>query len=980
MFIDGNAFSDCTRLVSVDIPASVVAIAPGAFWNCTSLTGVEIPASVISIGDEAFYGCNSLTSITVDPANPAYSSLGGVLFDKSQQTLIQFPACLGGNVKYYMVPGSVTSIGYGAFYSCSNLVNIFIPDSVTNIGDYAFQWCASLASVRLPANITSIGQDCFGFCRSLAGITIPNSVTSIGGGAFEFCVSLAGLNIPAGVTNIGDDAFTGDRLTEVTIPDSVTTMGAYVFYGCINLTNVSLPANITSIGEGCLDYCPGLTQISIPNSVASIGDYAFWDCTSLTNVTLSANLTSIGNNAFEYCFSLTNITLPNSVTTIGDYAFYYCSLTSVTFPPGLTSLGEDAFSDCIKLADVCFQGNAPPDSGNAFYGNPFQVEPVTVFYLYGTTGWGSSFGCAPTEPRLAPGFDYAASNGVISITGYTGTNSAVVIPNTLFGLPVTGIAARAFANVSHLISVSLGTNITSIGDGAFAATGLESINIGANVTAIGNEVFMDCTSLTNITVSPANPAYSSVNGVLYDQAQLNLIQYPAGMSGSYCIPAGVTNLGAYSFAYSGLTGVTIPGSVTGIEWNAFYGCYGLASVSIPASVTSIGNEAFADCASLTNIAVDAANPAYSSVDGALLDKGQTTLLQFPAGLTNLMTFIGVTSVGEGALAGCVNLTAVAIPEGIQFIGDPVFSDCTNLTSVSIPASVTNIELNAFANCTRLTNITVAAANADYSSLDGVLFDKAQAKLIQFPAGLGGNFAVPSTASAIGEDAFAGCASLVSVSIHGNVTNIGAAAFAYCASLTNITVDPANPDYSSAGGVLFDKDETTLMAYPGGLAGGYTVPGSVTNIADEAFAGCGLTTVVLDASLAALGDAAFADCPRLTTVYFLGNAPTIDFGTAFDDDNNSVSVYYLPGTAGWSSGTFGGVPALLWNPQQLNPGQAAGLFTFNIAGPARAQIVVEACTNLARPTWLPVATNQLDANGNSTFTDSQSGNYLDTVKQ
>jgi hypothetical protein len=634
----------------------------------------------------------------------------------------------------------------------------------------------------------------------------------------------------------------------------------------------------------------------------------------------------------------------------------------------VTSIGTDAFEVCLRIS-AYFLGNAPLNDGTAFAEDMFNNS---VHYLVGTSGWGNTYGGIPAKLQVAPGFNYAAANGGISITGYTGTNSAVVIPDTLFGLPVTGIASRAFANDTYVTSVSITTNVTTIGDDAFAGTGLKRASLSANVITLGNQVFEGCAGLTNITVAAVNPNYSSTGGVLFDKTQLNLIQFPAALNGSYLIPNGVTNIGNFSFADSGLTAVTIPATVIGIGVNAFYGCAGLTSVFIPAGVTSIGDEAFADCTSLTNIAVDASNPDYSSANGALLNKSQTTLIQFPAGLTSLATFAGVTSVGPSALAGCVNLTSVVIPDGVEIIGDPVFYGCTNLTSVSIPASVIMIGLDAFADCTGLTNITVAAANPNFSSLNGVLFDKAQATLIQFPAGQGGAYTVPGTVTVIGDDAFYGCSSLTSVSLGTSITGIGSAAFAYCSSLTNITVSLANPDYSSSGGVLFDKLQQTLIAFPAGLAGSYLVSNSVTNIADQAFAGCSLASLTLDANLLGIGDESFADCPNLNAVYFAGNAPAIDVGTAFAGDNNSVTVYFLPRAAGWNSGSFGGVPTVLWNPQPQAPGMTAGHFGFGIAGPANTTIVIQACTNLINPVWQSLGTNLLDVNGNSTFTDSQLG--------
>jgi len=271
----------------------------------------------------------------------------------------------------------------------------------------------------------------------------------------------------------------------------------------------------------------------------------------------------------------------------------------------------------------------------------------------------------------------------------------------------------------------------------------------------------------------------------------------------------------------------------------------------------------------------------------------------------------ITITGYNTAAG-LNVVIPAATNGypVTSIGEAAFA-AHSLTSVTIPNGVTNIGGNAFVGCHSLTNITVAVANPAYSSLNGVLFDKSQATLLQFPGGLGGDYTIPSSVTNIGGGAFIGCASLTSVTIPNSVTNIGDSAFFGCASLTSVTI-----------------------------------PNSVTSI----------------------GDAAFEGCTSLTSAYFLGNAPFND-GTAFtgSPSNDPATVYYLAGTTGWGS-TFGGVPAVLWNPKAKAISFTGGHFGFTLTGPTNAVIVVEACTNLSQSVWLPVSTNTLSGSGTSAFSD------------
>jgi len=247
------AFSSCTSLTSVTIPGSVTNIGKGMFSGCTSLTSLTIPSSVTSICLSAFDGCTSLSSIIVDATNFAYSSADGVLFDKSQATIIKYPL---GNSADYVIPNSVTDIGNYAFSGCTGLTRVTIPNSVTSIGMYAFSDCSGLTSVTIPNSVTSFENHAFSGCSSLTSVTIPTSVTSIANFAFESCTSLTSLTIPNSVTSIEDCAFEFcTSLTSVTIPNSVTSIEDCAFWGCSSMTRLNFTGNAPmTIGVGVF-YC-----------------------------------------------------------------------------------------------------------------------------------------------------------------------------------------------------------------------------------------------------------------------------------------------------------------------------------------------------------------------------------------------------------------------------------------------------------------------------------------------------------------------------------------------------------------------------------------------------------------------------------------------------------------------------------------------------------------------------------------------------
>lgn len=247
---DGTSITitDCsTSATNVVIPAiidglPVTTIGNYAFRDCTSLANITIPDSVTSIGNSAFSRCAYLACIDIDGANPSFSSLDGVLFNKNQSILIRYPA--GKTADSYTIPTSVSDIGVRAFGGCTSLSSIEIPDTVRSIGEASFDGCTSLASLAIPDGVTSTGFAAFSRCTSLTNVAIPGSVTFISSYSFQYCSNLTSIAIPAGVTDIGQYAFRGcTSLTSITISDRVSFMGGDVFFGCASLASLYFAGN-----------------------------------------------------------------------------------------------------------------------------------------------------------------------------------------------------------------------------------------------------------------------------------------------------------------------------------------------------------------------------------------------------------------------------------------------------------------------------------------------------------------------------------------------------------------------------------------------------------------------------------------------------------------------------------------------------------------------------------------------------------------
>jgi len=200
------------------------------------------------------------------------------------------------------------------------------------------------------------------------------------------------------------------------------------------------------------------------------------------------------------------------------------------------------------------------------------------------------------------------------------------------------------------------------------------------------------------------------------------------------------------------------------------------------------------------------------------------------GITSVTIPSSVTSIGSMAFHGCTKLKTVTFSEGLMTIGRSAFGYCPSLESVDIPSSVTSIGEKAFNQGYALSAIRVHADNPNYSSLDDVLYDKAQTTLIAWPAGKGGACVIPEGVTSIQKEALYVCNHITSVSIPSTLTNLDGYTFVVCDSIASIEVHPDNPLYSAKDGVLYNKDQTTLICYPDGRpSASFVIPESVNTI-------------------------------------------------------------------------------------------------------------------------------------------------------
>ena len=449
------------------------------------------------------------------------------------------------------------------------------------------------------------------------------------------------------------------------------------------------------------------------------------------------------------------------VKKISDGAFQNCTgITSIVIPDSVISIGGSTFSGCTSLAEIVI-----PDSVTSIGGYAFS---------------------------------------------YCTSLTEIVIPDS-----VTTIGESAFSGCASLAEIVVPDSVTEIGEYAFSGcTSLSKVKLPKNLTGINWGVFSDCTSLAEITVSPDNKNYSSVDGVLFNKDGSELIIYPKGNGRSaYTVPDGVTSISGSAFSgCTSLTEIVIPDSVTTIGKSAFSGCTSLSKVDLPKKLTTIEAYTFSGCSSLESIVI-------------------------PEGVTAIGTWLEYEKTYySSSFSGCKSLKEIIIPDSVTAIGDSAFYGCTSLSKVKLSNTLRIIQERTFSGCTSLKEIVI-----------------------------------PDSVTAIYYEAFSNCISLESITIGSGVESLGDEWIASCRRLENITVSPENKTYSSVDGVLFNKDKSELSAYPiGNKRSSYTIPDGVEKIGKKAFYGCRyIESLTIPVSVAEIEASALGNCYDIRAVYYLG---------------------------------------------------------------------------------------------------------------
>ena len=337
----------------------------------------------------------------------------------------------------------------------------------------------------------------------------------------------------------------------------------------------------------------------------------------------------------------------------------------------------------------------------------------------------------------------------VTIIGYYGSKTKIVIPEKIEGKPVRKINEYAFYENSYLEEIMLPNSLTEIGESAFEeCISLENIMIPNSVMEIGDWAFTGCSNLKKIEVEQDNPVYDSRNNcnAIIETKRNELIlgcavtKIPNSVTKignsafqgcisleNIMIPNSVTEIGSNAFWYcSSLEEITIPNSVTEIRSDAFGYCSSLEEITIPNSVMEIEDDAFSYCGNLKKIEVEQDNPVYDSRNNcnAIIETKRNALIcgcaitKIPNSVTEIGSdaFSGrssleeiiipnsVTEIGIGAFAGCISLENITIPNGVTEIRNLAFRSCSNLREITLPSSINGIGFYAFSGCDNLKDI------------------------------------------------------------------------------------------------------------------------------------------------------------------------------------------------------------------------------------------------------------------------------------
>lgn len=363
-----------------------------------------------------------------------------------------------------------------------------IPDYSDDEEEKAAPWSElEFDSIEFGKGITKIGSGAFAGSKELKTVVIPETVTEIGEKAFCDCQKLESAEINADIKTLKNRTFSECvKLKSITLPASLETIEMRTFYNCNLLENVSLPEKLVSIGEHAFTKCESITGIIIPDSVKEISRFAFYQCGKLAELTIGSGMEKIEEDVFDSCIALKSVDIPEGVTEIANGAFNGCTeLSSVTFPESLKTIGDNAFNLCTSLKAV-YLGKNVSTIGTKSLGYGKRNNKVEGFTI---TGFDNT---AAQKYAVDNGFNFNSLNN-----GSCGEEAVWSFNEETGVLAVSGKGAMKNYDLEQLPEynrfkgqikeITIGEEITSIGDYAFYNISVNGMTVPKTVETIGEK-------------------------------------------------------------------------------------------------------------------------------------------------------------------------------------------------------------------------------------------------------------------------------------------------------------------------------------------------------------------------------------------------------------------------------------------------------------------------------------------------------------
>ena len=452
-------------------------------------------------------------------------------------------------------------------------------------------------------------------------------------------------------------------------------------------SSLSIPSAINGhtvkqIDTGALSDNRIITSVTIPNGVTTIGFSAFNGCIKLEKIKLSSNLDTVCENAFNNTKWFNNQS--NGLVYVGKVAYKYKGdmprNTKITVKSDTVSISESAFKDCANLTAILI---------------PSSVKHIDKYAFYNCQGL--------TKLNFNDGIERIENDAFGSCEKLTSVN---------FSETLKSIGAFAFVECKKLSEITIPQSVTSVGEYAFSGCeNLASVTVSDDLLYVGGRAF-EKTKWLN----------SQPDGVVYIGKSAYGYKGDMPKNTELSLKSGITNISGYAFyEEKNLTSVRIPETVNRIGNWAFLDCEGLKNVNIPDGVKRIESWTFSNCSSLTNITVP---DSVTVLDGLAFS--------YCTNLKNIELSKNLTEIGMGALSHCTSLETIDIPDSVIIMDNIAMAGCSELKSVNIGSNLKTVGGQVFAGCTSLEKVNVNLNNKNYTSENGIWYDKNKTKIILYP--------------------------------------------------------------------------------------------------------------------------------------------------------------------------------------------------------------------------------------------------------